>query len=96
MAARDLRYQWFGQISQSTGYDVIALAHHQNDAIETILLNLTRGTGIAGVHGILPKNGSLVRPLLFLKRDEIQDIINANRLGVCGRQLQYLSKICPQ
>jgi tRNA(Ile)-lysidine synthase len=80
MAARELRYQWFGQISRQAGYDVIALAHHQNDAIETILLNLTRGTGIAGLHGILPKNGSIVRPLLFLKRDEIQDIVSKNGL----------------
>jgi tRNA(Ile)-lysidine synthase len=81
MAARELRYQWFQQISQQSGYDVIALAHHQNDAIETILLNLTRGTGIAGMHGILPKNGSLVRPMLFLKREEIQDLVNVNGLA---------------
>ena len=81
MAARELRYQWFAQISQQANYDVISLAHHQNDAIETILLNLTRGTGIAGLHGILPKNGSIVRPLLFLKRDEIQDIVTANSLA---------------
>jgi tRNA(Ile)-lysidine synthase len=81
MAAREMRYQWFGEISQQAGYDVIALAHHQNDAIETILLNLTRGTGIAGLHGILPKNGSFVRPLLFLNRDEIQDIIIKNGLA---------------
>ncbi|HTD41568.1 MAG TPA: tRNA lysidine(34) synthetase TilS [Mucilaginibacter sp.] len=81
MAARELRYQWFAQVSQQSGYDVIALAHHQNDAIETILLNLTRGTGIAGLHGILPKNGSIVRPLMFLKRDEIQDIVKANNLA---------------
>ena len=81
MAARELRYQWFALISQQSGYDVVALAHHQNDAIETILLNLTRGTGIAGLHGILPKNGSIVRPLMFLKRDEIQDIVTANNLA---------------
>ncbi|MCO5937287.1 tRNA lysidine(34) synthetase TilS [Mucilaginibacter sp. RB4R14] len=80
MAARDLRYNWFAQISQSDGYDTIALAHHQNDTIETILLNLTRGTGIAGLHGILPKNGQLVRPLMFLTRDEIQTIITAEGL----------------
>jgi len=80
MAARELRYQWFGQISQQEGYNVIALAHHQNDAIETILLNLTRGTGIAGMHGILPKNGNLVRPLLFLNRDEIDNIVHENGL----------------
>ncbi|WP_259065461.1 tRNA lysidine(34) synthetase TilS [Mucilaginibacter sp. X4EP1] len=81
MAARQLRYQWFEQLRQQHGYSVIALAHHQNDAIETILLNLTRGTGIAGMHGILPKNGALVRPLLFLTREEIQQIITDNRLA---------------
>lgn len=81
MAARDMRYQWFAQISQSAGYDVISLAHHQNDTIETILLNLTRGTGIAGLHGILPKNGPLVRPLLYMSRDEIQTIIIAEGLN---------------
>ncbi|MDO3625590.1 tRNA lysidine(34) synthetase TilS [Mucilaginibacter sp. BT774] len=80
MAARELRYQWFAEVSQQSGYDVIALAHHQNDTIETILLNLTRGTGIAGLHGILPKNGSIVRPLMFLKRDDIQDIVKAENL----------------
>ncbi|HWZ16948.1 MAG TPA: tRNA lysidine(34) synthetase TilS [Mucilaginibacter sp.] len=80
MAARQLRYQWFEQVRQQAGYDYIALAHHQNDAIETILLNLTRGTGIAGMHGILPKNGNLVRPMLFLKREEIEDIIHDNKL----------------
>jgi tRNA(Ile)-lysidine synthase len=81
MAARDLRYQWFETLSRETGYEAVALAHHQNDTIETILLNLTRGTGIAGLHGILPKNGKLVRPLLFLTREEIQTIITAEGLA---------------
>jgi tRNA(Ile)-lysidine synthase len=80
MAARDLRYQWFDQLRQQYNYDVIALAHHQNDTIETILLNLTRGTGIAGLHGILPKNGYLVRPLLFLNREEIQKAVEQSKL----------------
>ena len=80
MAARDLRYQWFADVCQTAGYHTIALAHHQNDTIETILLNLTRGTGIAGLHGILPVNGRLVRPLLFLSRDEIQTIVSAEGL----------------
>ncbi|PAW92237.1 tRNA lysidine(34) synthetase TilS [Mucilaginibacter sp. MD40] len=80
MAARDLRYQWFQQLSSQHGFDTIALAHHQNDTIETILLNLTRGTGIAGMHGILPKNGNLTRPMLFLSRDEIQSIITTEGL----------------
>jgi len=78
MAARQLRYDWFEQLRQQQQYNAIALAHHQNDAIETILLNLVRGTGIAGLHGILPQNGLLVRPLLCLTRDEIEKLINDN------------------
>jgi tRNA(Ile)-lysidine synthase len=81
MAARTLRYQWFEQVRQQADYSVIALAHHQNDAIETILLNLTRGTGIAGLHGILPKNGMLVRPMLFLSRDDIRNLINEFKIS---------------
>lgn len=82
MAARELRYQWFDTVCQQSDYQVIALAHHQNDTIETILLNLTRGTGIAGLHGILPKNGNLVRPLLFLKREEIAEFVADNKLDL--------------
>jgi len=81
MAARQLRYQWFEQVRLQSGYTVIAVAHHQNDAIETILLNLTRGTGIAGLHGILPKNGHLVRPMLFLNRHEIKNLVDENKIA---------------
>lgn len=80
MAARGLRYQWFEQIRQEGNYDCIALAHHQNDAIETLLINLVRGTGISGMHGILPKRDKLIRPLLFLSRQQIDDIIENNRI----------------
>jgi tRNA(Ile)-lysidine synthase len=80
MAARELRYHWFEEIRQSFNYDYIAVAHHQNDSAETILLNLTRGTGIAGMHGILPKNGYIVRPMLFLSRDEVNEIVTAEKL----------------
>jgi len=78
MAARDLRYKWFEDIRQKDGYDVIALAQHQDDEIETVLMNLTRGTGIAGLHGILPKRGYLIRPLLFLSRAEIDLLVLEN------------------
>ncbi len=80
MAARELRYQWFETLRQQHNYAAVALAHHQNDTIETILLNLVRGTGIAGLHGILPKNGYLVRPLLFLSRQEIEKLVNEHSL----------------
>jgi tRNA(Ile)-lysidine synthase len=81
MAARQLRYQWFNDLRVQNAYAAIALAHHQNDAIETILLNLTRGTGIAGLHGILPKNGALVRPMLFMQRNEIESLVSENHIA---------------
>lgn len=79
MVARQLRYDWFEQIRAENEYDYIALAHHQNDTVETVLLNLVRGTGIAGLHGILPKRGKLIRPLLFLGREEIDTLILENK-----------------
>ncbi|MEJ5993070.1 tRNA lysidine(34) synthetase TilS [Pedobacter sp. Du54] len=80
MAARDLRYRWFEELRLANGYDYIALAHHQNDSIETLLLNLTRGTGISGMHGILPKRDYLVRPLLFLSRQQIEALVEEHNI----------------
>ncbi len=71
MAARALRYQEFERIRQAQGLDVIAVAHHQDDAVETLLLNLIRGAGINGLTGMRVKNGRIVRPLLCLTRDEV-------------------------
>jgi len=71
MAARDLRYEWFEQLRKEYGADAIAVAHHQDDSIETLLLNLIRGTGINGLIGIKPKNGFIVRPMLCVSKDEI-------------------------
>lgn len=71
MAARELRYQWFAKLKKETGADVVAVAHHRDDSVETILLNLIRGTGINGLLGISPKNGDIVRPLLCVDREEI-------------------------
>ena len=80
MAARDLRYNWFETLRKEEGYAAIALAHHQNDAIETMLINLTRGTGISGLHGIAAKRGLLIRPLLFLSREEIERYVSSEQL----------------
>ncbi|SFH40636.1 tRNA(Ile)-lysidine synthase [Pedobacter insulae] len=80
MAARTLRYNWFEEVRTQYKYHYIAVAHHQNDSIETLLLNLTRGTGISGMHGILPKRGYLIRPLLFLSRQQIDDLVNENHI----------------
>lgn len=80
MAARDLRYQWLEEIRSDFDFQYIAIAQHQNDVMETMLLNLTRGTGIAGMHGIFPKKGKIIRPLLFLSRDEINELVGQKRL----------------
>lgn len=71
MAARELRYNWFEEIRQKEQAPYIAVAHHSDDSVETILLNLVRGTGIRGLTGISPKNGSIIRPLLCLNRSDI-------------------------
>lgn len=75
MAARHLRYTWLEQIREAHQYDYIATAHHQNDSVETVLLNLVRGTGVAGLHGILPKRNKIIRPLLCFTRSEIEQAV---------------------
>ena len=71
MAARELRYTWFEKTRKACSAAVTAVAHHQDDSVETLLLNLIRGTGINGLRGIRPRNGHIVRPLLCLDRKEI-------------------------
>ncbi len=71
MAARELRYRWFEMIRVQHRAAAIAVAHHRNDSVETVLLNLIRGTGIKGLTGISPKNNRVVRPLLCVSREEI-------------------------
>ena len=71
MAARDLRYTWFEELAQENSISKIALAQHLDDQVETFFINLIRGTGISGIHGILPINGNLIRPLLFADRKMI-------------------------
>ena len=75
MAARELRYEWFEDIRQKHGASYIAVAHHKDDNVETFLLNLSRGTGINGLKGIMPKNGWIVRPLLEVGRDDILEYL---------------------
>eukprot|EP01132_Coremiostelium_polycephalum_P000146 gene146-198_t len=65
MAARELRYEWFKKLCYQHAFSKIATAHHANDCLETVLFNLTKGTGITGLHGILPKSELIIRPLLF-------------------------------
>ena len=72
MAARELRYKWFEQLRQDIGAAGICVAHHRDDSVETVLLNLVRGTGLRGLTGIQPRNGNILRPLLCVSRAEIE------------------------
>lgn len=71
MAARELRYNWFEELREEKGYDYVAIAHNLNDNIETLLINLIRGTGLAGMTGMKPALNRIIRPLLFATREEI-------------------------
>lgn len=77
MAARELRYRWFEELRRECGAAVIAVAHHRDDSVETLLLNLIRGTGINGLKGIAAKNGRIVRPLLQESRESIEEYLGA-------------------
>ncbi len=81
MAARSLRYNWFEAVRKENGYHHIAVAHHSNDIVETVLINLIKGTGIAGLHGIAARNGNIIRPLLFTSREAINTYIIENKIS---------------
>ncbi|MGE0588149.1 MAG: tRNA lysidine(34) synthetase TilS [Cyclobacteriaceae bacterium] len=80
VAARNLRYAWFDQLCNEEGFDCVATAHHANDNLETILLHLTRGTGISGAAGIPIRMGRVIRPLLGFTRDELRAYALENRI----------------
>ena len=73
MAARDLRYAWFEELLKSNEYKYLATAHHKDDVAETVLLNLIKGSVLKGLHGILPKNNQVIRPLLYASKEEINE-----------------------
>ena len=80
MAARELRYQWFNELLSEQQYDFVATAHHLNDSIETVLLNLIRGSSLEGLDGIASKNGKVIRPMLFATRQQIEDYAKENKI----------------
>lgn len=81
MAARDLRYNWFYQLAESANAQAIAVAHHADDSIETMLMNLVRGTGLKGLTGISARNEKVVRPLLCCTRAEIENYALQHQLA---------------
>lgn len=77
MAARDLRYGYFENLRRDIEAQDICVAHHRDDSVETVLLNLVRGTGLRGLRGIQPRNGNIIRPLLSLSREDIVQYLGA-------------------
>ncbi|MFM6925985.1 MAG: tRNA lysidine(34) synthetase TilS [Ferruginibacter sp.] len=94
VAARELRYAWFNELLEKTKIDsksdipdsqflipdYLLTAHHANDNMETLLMNFFKGTGINGLHGILPRQGNIVRPLLFAKKEALSQFATINNL----------------
>ena len=70
-AAREVRYDFLSRAKVSFGASVIATAHHRDDQAETLLLNLIRGSGSTGLGGMKLRNGSIIRPMLRIGREEI-------------------------
>ena len=81
MAARKLRYEWFHQLKSDHHFDYILTAHHADDNLETMLINLMRGTGIDGLTGIPEINGAMVRPLLAFSRKDIEAYARDHQLS---------------
>jgi tRNA(Ile)-lysidine synthase len=81
-AARDLRYNWFKELLDETAndFDYVLTAHHADDNIETVMMNFFRGTGITGLRGMLPRQGKIVRPLLFARRSDLETFVKDNNL----------------
>ncbi|MGL4333007.1 MAG: tRNA lysidine(34) synthetase TilS [Bacteroidales bacterium] len=80
MAARDLRYTLFEKLRRENNYDYIAVAHHRDDQIETVILNMLRGCGMRGVAGMKLKNGFIIRPLLTVSRKSIEHFADEHQL----------------
>lgn len=78
MAARQLRYDWFEEMRVKLKAQAVAIAHHRDDSIETLMLNLVRGSGIRGLVGIRPRNNYIVRPLLCISRKDILEWLKKN------------------
>ncbi|WKD85770.1 tRNA(Ile)-lysidine synthase [Polaribacter huanghezhanensis] len=81
VAARNLRYDWFQELTKTHLFDFVITAHHADDNLETFLINLTRGTGLEGFTGIPEINNTIVRPFLIFSRDEIETYATENSIN---------------
>lgn len=82
-AGRSYRYECFESVRDSLGFDKIAVAHHKDDQAETVLFQLFRGSGVKGLGGMRPKNGNIIRPLLGIRRCEIEEALLEEGVGYC-------------
>ena len=94
MAARELRYDWFSQLAQEIAADKIVIAQHKNDHVETVLLNLTRGTGLLGLQGILSQReeNNIVRPMLCLDHNDIRQLVEQYQIPYRDDQSNFSNK----
>lgn len=88
-AARDARYAWFSSLEKKERIDRFATAHHKNDQAETVLFRMLRGTTVAGLRGIPPKRGNVIRPLLALSRAEIEAYARENGIPFCTDETNF-------
>lgn len=79
-AGRKVRYDFFDEVLEKTGSNKIAIAHNKNDRVETIILNILRGSGVLGLKGIEAKNNKYIRPLLEIERKEIEEFCLNNNI----------------
>jgi len=77
VAARELRYSWFEEVRPG---GVVVTAHHLDDNVETLLMNFFKGTGVAGLRAMLPRQGNVVRPLLFAMREMLEQFAAQRQL----------------
>lgn len=106
MACRDLRYRWFESLLAETGAKAVAIAHNADDNIETQFLNLTRGTGLAGLRGMRPRNDrNVIRPMLHCSRAEIEEylretgldyVVDSTNLKCDYRRNKLRNKVLPE
>lgn len=93
MACRDLRYDWFRTLSEEYVGISVAVAHHNDDNIETMLLNLLRGTGITGLTGMKYRNGIFLRPMLDCRRKEIERFLEERQIGFMTDSTNLISDV---
>ncbi len=105
MACRDLRYSWFAEVSDRMDGIPVAIAHHRDDNVETLFLNLMRGTGIAGLRGMRYRSGRIVRPMLDVTRQEVMSylqstglpyVVDSSNLGNDYRRNQLRNDVLPR